>query len=366
MRSAKVGTLSKLCSLYSLFSTTSTTSLFTIKVRLFCTSSSFPSSLPKDSTEVFQKFGCGEAEISKIFDRHPALLRSNPIILSSKLTLLLDLGLTTSDLVKIIQTRPRILSSQFGRGLSERLDVLKDLFKSQEELLKAITRNPSLLTYNQNLMRNCLLQYEKLGLSKQDLVAMLQTRPTLFPRTSFDNEKLQYIKQTGQSKDDKMYKYIVSIIGVSRLNTIREKVMNIEKFGFTNDQVWFLFGKSPLLLTLSADKVHRNMTFVVGTLKLSATVVLQHPFFLYCNLESWLKPRYLVGEKIKFMGLSPELKGPTLLTGMRMREPRFLKVFIDCHPKDVADELIKVYTEAKSIKRLAETSKRYVNKGFPF
>ncbi|KAL5719519.1 hypothetical protein ACHQM5_012283 [Ranunculus cassubicifolius] len=276
--------------------------LSTIKVCLFCSSPSSLSSITKDATEVLQNFGCGEAEISKIFDRHPAVLKSNPIILSSKLNLLLSLGLTASNVVKIIYIRPRILSSRFDRRFSDRVDILKDLFGPREELLKAITRNPSLLTYNHNVIRQSVTQYEQLGVSKQDLVSILLTRPTLFPRTSFDDEKLEYIKKTGYPRDDKMYKYIVSIIGVSRLDTICEKVMNIEKFGLTNDQVWFLFGKSPLLLSLSS------------------------------------------------------LKG---------KHCRFLKAFIHCHPKDVADELINVYTEAKSVKRLAETSRRIVYKGSP-
>ncbi|XWS10358.1 hypothetical protein CRYUN_Cryun39dG0070400 [Craigia yunnanensis] len=84
---------------------------------------------------------------------------------------------------------------------------------------------------------------------------MLMSRPTLIPRTSFNEEKLEYIKKTGVSKGSKMYKYVVTLIGISRIETISEKVTNLEKFGFSEEKVWSLLGRSPLVSTLSVDKV---------------------------------------------------------------------------------------------------------------
>ena len=148
-------------------------------------------------------------------------------------------------------------------------------------LRKAVGRNPSLLRYDfHNSIKPVITLYEEMGVSGDDLIAMLISRPTLIPRTSFNEEKVEYIKKTGVSKGSKMYKYVVALIGISRIETIREKVANLEKFGCSEDEVWSLLGRSPLILTLSIDKVQRNMTFVVGTMKLSPKLVLQHPFFV--------------------------------------------------------------------------------------
>ncbi|KAK6228969.1 hypothetical protein SCA6_017920 [Theobroma cacao] len=117
-----------------------------------------------------------------------------------------------------------------------------------------------------------------------------------------------------------MYKYVVALIGISRIETIQEKVTNLEKFGCSEDEVWSLLGRSPLILTLSVDKVQRNMTFVVGTMKLSPKVVLQYPFLLFCNLESVLKPRVLLAGKLKEMELHPQIKGAMMLRALRMKE----------------------------------------------
>ncbi|EXC10440.1 hypothetical protein L484_008606 [Morus notabilis] len=217
---------------------------------------------PKDSKEVLRNFGCNEEEISKLFLLRPSL--KNPVLpqLQFKLNLLKGLGVTPSDLVRIVNCRPRILSCRINHRFNERFAYFMTLFESKEVLLKAIIRNPSLLTYDfQNMVKPVIAVYKGMGLSKKDLSAMLQLRPTIIPRTSFGDEKMEYIRKTGVSQTSKMYKYVVTLIGVSRLETIRQKVGNLERFGFSEEEVLELVGRSPLLLTLSMDKVQRNMTF---------------------------------------------------------------------------------------------------------
>jgi len=223
------------------------------------------------------------------------------------------------------------------------------LFESREVLAKAIVRNPSLLTYDfHNKVKPVIALYEEMGVSGRDLIPMLLSRPTMIPRTSFDEEKMEYIRKTGISKGSKMYKYVVTLIGISRHETICRKVANLEKFGFSEEEIFSLFGRSPLMMTLSPS------------------VVLRYPFLLYSNLEAVMKPRVLLAGKIQDMGLNFQIKGPTMLRALRMTEKRFLKAFVELHPKDVADELMEFYRNAKGVKRLAEASKKSVTNGFPF
>nr|KJB12870.1 hypothetical protein B456_002G041700 [Gossypium raimondii] len=283
---------------------------------------------PRVSIDIFKQWGCCENDLLKIFSRQPSLRNAQATPLLSKLNLLSSLGLTGSDIVKVVNCRPRFFCS--------RIEFLVNLFGSREMLRKALVRNPSPLTYDFHF----IALYEEIGISGNDLIAMLISRPTLIPTTSFNEEKMEYIKKTGVSKGSKMYKYIVSLIGISRIETIREKVTNLEKFGCSEEDIWSLLGRYPLILTvilkLSVDKVQRNMTFVLGTMKLSPRVVLEHPFFC-CSSTS--KP---------------------------MTENRFLNVFIKCHPQDVANELLEFYKHAKGHKPLAESSKKILRKGFPF
>ncbi|XP_017621400.1 transcription termination factor MTERF9, chloroplastic-like [Gossypium arboreum] len=322
---------------------------------------------PRDSIKIFKQWGCCENDLLKIFSRQPSLRNAQATPLLSKLNLLSSLGLTGSDIVKMVNCRPRFFCSRINNCFDERIELLVNLFGSREMLRKALVRNPSLLTYDfHNTMKPVIALYEEIGISGNDLIAMLISRPTLIPRTSFNEEKMEYTKKTGVSKGSKMYKYVVSLIGISRIETIREKVTNLEKFGCSEEEIWSLLGRSPLILTLSVDKVQRNMTFVLGTMKLSPRVVLEHPFLLFSNLEAVLKPRISWARKLKEMEIDPQIKGSIMLTALRMTENRFLNVFIKCHPEDVANELLEFYKHAKGLKPLAESSKKILRKGFPF
>ncbi|KAM1761657.1 hypothetical protein ACFX12_004394 [Malus domestica] len=321
---------------------------------------------PKNSLQVLKQLGCSDTEISMISTRGPSLLNADANQLECKLKLLTGLGITAPELVKIIIGRPRLLTSRVNHCLDERLEFFMTLFGSREVLVKAIVRNPSLLTYDfQKKIKPAIALYQGVGLSMQDLIQMVLLRPTLIPRTSFDEEKMEYIRKTGLSNGSKMYKHVVTIIGVSRLETIRKKVANLEKFGFSEDEIFSLFAKFPLVLTLSVDKVQRNMTFILGQMKLPATTVLEHPCLVFMNLEDVLKPRVLLARKVREMGLDKKIEGPMMMRAMRMTEKRFLKAFVRCHPKDVADELMEYYKNVKGVKRLAEAS-RTLHQGFPF
>nr|XP_043626767.1 uncharacterized protein LOC122598229 [Erigeron canadensis] len=322
---------------------------------------------PKNCLDLFIAWGCNNKEASQIFERMPSLHKARLDKLQSKLQTLQDLGFTSSDLVKIISCRPRFLSSKFNYYLDERISYLKKLFGSTEILQRAILRNPSILTYDLKTMVEPTVElYKSMGITGNDLVLMLVSRPTVIPRTSLNVEKMDYIRRTRTPKDSKMYKYVVTLMAISRLETIREKIANLEKFGFSEDEVLRLLGISPLVLTLSVDKVQRNMTFLVACMKLPASVVLGHPFLLFINLEKVMKPRMTVAWKIDEMGLAPRIDGPKVLTALRMTDKRFVKAFINCHPPEIAQELMECFVDAKHVKRLAEESKTSLRKGFPF
>ncbi|KAL1553036.1 hypothetical protein AAHA92_13762 [Salvia divinorum] len=321
----------------------------------------------RESAEIFQEWGCSESDVSKIFERRSSLRKMDIHNLRSKLDILSRLGINSADLVKMIHCRPRLLNCRINIDLNERLVYLEGLFGSKEVLVKAIVRNPSLLTYDfHNKVKPVIAMYESLGLSKNDLITVLLSRPTLIPRTNLNEEKIDYIRRTGVSECSKMYKHVVSIVAISRMETIHEKMMNMEKYGLSEDDYLGLIGRSPLVLTLSVDKVQRNMTYVLGTMKLPASVVVHNPFLIFFNLERVLKPRFQIACKIEDMGLAPQIKGPLLLRAMRMSDKRFTKAFISCHPEGVARELLTAYNDAKCVRRLAESSKKNLHTGFPF
>ncbi|CAN1157871.1 Thiosulfate/3-mercaptopyruvate sulfurtransferase 1, mitochondrial [Linum perenne] len=322
---------------------------------------------PKNSMEVFKRWGCSETDLNKIFSRRPALRNAGVPLLEFKLTVLQNLGLKVPDLVQIINCRPHFLSYRMTGSFDEHMGYFMELFGTKESVLKAIVRNPSLLRYDlQNKIKPVVALYESMGISKQSFAKMLLSRPALIARTCFDDEKMECIRKTGVSTSSKMYKYVITIVGISKTETLLGKVANLEKFGFPEEEVWSLVGRSPYLLTLAIDKVQRNMTYIVGTMKLPANVILKHPFLLYANLDTVLKPRILLAGKLEEMGLSPKIEGHNLVRVMKMTEKRLIKVYISCHPEDIVTELMASYEKAKGLRRLAQAAKKSVFERFPF
>ncbi|KAL0396379.1 UNVERIFIED_CONTAM: hypothetical protein Scaly_0086300 [Sesamum calycinum] len=207
-------------------------------------------------------------------------------ILQSKLEILSHLGIKSTDLVRMVHCRPRFLNCKINVWLNERLEYLEALFGSRKVLVKAIVQILLFLPMTSTIKSNLSLPY-----------------------TSDEHGE----------------------------------------HGLLEDEIFGLIGRSPLILTLSIDKVQRHMTFILGTMRLSANVVLRNPFLLYFNLETVLKPRFQLACEIEDMGLVPH-KGPALLRALRMSDKQFISAFITCHPETVAEELITAFKNAKCVR----------------
>lgn len=324
--------------------------------------------------DVFRRWGCTESEVSRILARHPSLSRLRVPLLQAKLEALRGVGVGGPELVKIITCRPRFLCGRVGHGVAARIEFLRStLFPSDDAgaalLLRAVSRNPSLLTYDvEGTMRPCVALYQSLGVDPRALGRLLVSRPTIIPRSALDPEKLDLLRRTRLAPAHPMYKYALSVLAISRLDTLRAKLANLEKFGFSCDDVMGLFARTPNVLTLSVDKVQRNMTYIVGTVKLPPRSVLDEPALLYCNLEKVLRPRHLLVVKLRQMGLrpTPQVKEPYVVKAVRMPERRFLRSFVTCHEDAVATELMEYYENVKGLRRLAESSRSTRRLGFPF
>ncbi|KAI4333300.1 hypothetical protein L6164_018130 [Bauhinia variegata] len=130
-------------------------------------------------------------------------------LLQSKLSLLTGLGVDAHDLVKIINCRPKFLGSRINHHFDEKIAYFLSFFGSKKTLLNAIVRNPSLLLYDFHyVIKPSIAIYEEMGFKKMDLITMILYRATIISRTSFNDEKLEYIHRTGVSKDSNMYKYV--------------------------------------------------------------------------------------------------------------------------------------------------------------
>ncbi|KAL0905863.1 hypothetical protein M5K25_024308 [Dendrobium thyrsiflorum] len=89
----------------------------------------------------------------------------------------------------------------------------------------------------------------------------------------------------------------------------------IQRFGLSKDEVLsYLLARYPSVLTLSIDKVQRNMTYVLGIMKLPVWAVMEEPKLLSFNLDRCLKPQFLILRILQEVGLKPNGKELTMVS----------------------------------------------------
>eukprot|EP01018_Ginkgo_biloba_P011513 Gb_15298 [translate_table: standard] len=309
--------------------------------------------------DFFKKCGCKEEEIGKIMTRHPILLTVNPDrSLEPKVQLLKDFGVAGGDLVKVLTYRPRILSTGLERGLLPRIAFLLDVFQTKEFLAKALVRTPSLLTYDlDKKLKPSLAIWEDSGIFGEELAALLLTRPSLLVRSSLTPAKIDYMQKLGVPKGTKRYKHVLTVVAVSRMETLEDKLQNLVRLGLTSEEARLLFRTSPYIFVFSKEKVQRNMDFIVNTMELPANIVVKRPYLLQLNLERTLIPRFLVLEKIKTLSELPDHKMTSIRTILKMPESTFVEKIVKGHPQSAV--LSQIYEMAlANASRLAKISSK--------
>ncbi|KAK4285673.1 hypothetical protein QN277_002341 [Acacia crassicarpa] len=71
-------------------------------------------------------------------------------------------------------------------------------------------------------------------------------------------------------------------------------------------------------------------------------------------------------KKLQDMDGELEFTPSSIIRAVRMKEHRFVQLFIESQPRQIADELMEFYKKAKEFKRLVGFRKKFVRKGFPF
>ena len=93
---------------------------------------------------------------------------------------------------QLVELGYRIILDYFGCVVQDPRTG-QELGTGHKIVTKAIVRNPLLLTYDfHNIFKLAIALYDEMGVSGQDLIPMLLSWPTMIPRTSFDEEKMEY------------------------------------------------------------------------------------------------------------------------------------------------------------------------------
>ncbi|KAH9323377.1 hypothetical protein KI387_018016 [Taxus chinensis] len=294
---------------------------------------------------MLRKIGFNRDEIAKIMRTQPTLLKTSvERVLEPKIRLLKDLGFEGEKLAKLLRIRPSIMGISLENELLPKMVFLRSIFQSQDSLIKALLRDPSILCYNlEKILKPSLAYWEGCGFQGMELAKFIMINPGVLIRTSLTTAQVDLIDKIAIDKGSKMYKYVVSLVANSRMETLESKIDNLQLCGLSAEETWELVRACPSIFNLSQVHVKEKMEFLVNT-GFSLNFVAKHPRVISMSLERLLKPRFLVLHNMKLTNGEGHFRPERLYTMLMMPEAKFVTEIIKGHHESTA--LWTVYENA--------------------
>ncbi|KAH9323378.1 hypothetical protein KI387_018017 [Taxus chinensis] len=285
------------------------------------------------------KIGFSRDEIAKIMRTQPTLLKTSAKrVLEPKIQLLKDLGFEGGKLAKLLTVRPCIMGISLENELLPKMTFLGRIFQSKDLLIKALLKDPTILCYNlEKILKPLVAFWEGCGFQGTELAKFLAINPGVLIRASLTPVQVDLLHKIAIDKGSKMYKYIVSIVANSRMETLESKIDNLQLCGLSAEETWELARASPSILYLSEENVKEKKKTLVNT-GLSLNFVAKHPRLISTSLEKLLKPRFLVLQNMNFMNGEGHFRPKRLFTMLMMPEAKF-----------VTEKIIKGYHESTTL-----------------
>ncbi|XP_024016712.1 transcription termination factor MTERF4, chloroplastic-like [Eutrema salsugineum] len=267
---------------------------------------------PDSVLSLFRSYGFADSHISNIITGYPLLLIADAeTSIGPKLESLQSRGASTSELTEILSKVPKILGKD--RSFSVYYDFVKEIVEADKSSkFKKLCHSPLPQGSKQeNKIRN-ILALRELGVPQRLLFPLLISRsPHVCGKEKFE-KSLKKVVEMGF--DPTTPKFLEALRSVQRLKeeTIEERVNVYKSLGFAVEDVWAIFKKYPIFLTLSEKKILNSMETSLGlgfTKDEFVLMVKRHPAFIAYSAEMVKKKTEFLVKKMSwpFAGLRPEI-----------------------------------------------------------
>ncbi|GLJ32309.1 hypothetical protein SUGI_0650300 [Cryptomeria japonica] len=197
--------------------------------------------------------------------------------LEPKIKLLEGFGFEGQTLTKLLTRNSSMLGVALENGLLPTMEFLQDVFQSQDVLVKALFRGPYLPSSNlEKTLKPSVTLWEGWGFRGTGLAGFVMIDPRVLLVTSLTPAHVDLIHKIGGDKESKTFKYIVSKVVCSRVETLEAKIENLKLCGLSSEEAWQVFRANPSLLGCSKDNMREKIKFIVNTMELSVNYVVKH------------------------------------------------------------------------------------------
>ncbi|RWW13767.1 hypothetical protein GW17_00022502 [Ensete ventricosum] len=278
------------------------------------------------SIEFFKQSGWSDAQVMKLMQRRPTLLRASvETVLKPRMRCLQDMGFSDTEIVKLVLSSPGLL---YFRDIQARINFWRSLLGSNERLIKACRRRTFLLTYslsqkiepNISVLREC-------GISQQCITELVVREPRLICRSNkYLKESIKHVEDLGVSRDCKIFPRALRSVMISSKSKFDATFETLMSFGWSQPDCVAAFRGYPTIWNFSKKNLCDKMSFLMEEAGCELTYISCRPVLLTHSLEKRLRPRY---EVVNFLEQNKLLdKEHGLLSVVKLSEEKFGKKFL--------------------------------------
>ena len=300
---------------------------------------------PNSVFAFFNSHGFSESQTSKIVRSQPQLLVSDPDkSLLPKLHFFYSKGASNPDVVKIIASCPVILKRSLENQIIPSFNFFKDFFQSEEMTMATVKRFSRVLIVNPHIcVESNINALQESGVPKSNIAALLSLQPRAFMvRPNHFREILEEVKKMGFDPSKTRFPTAVQAMTGMSKSTWERKIDAYKRWGWSEEDIWLAFTKSPWCMIYSEDKIMATMDFFVNKMGRESSLIANRPFLIGLSLEKRIIPRYSVVQVLLSKGLID--KDISLVVLFESTEKMFLEKFVNGY-KEEAPQLLNLYQE---------------------
>ncbi|KAL1213281.1 Transcription termination factor MTEF1 [Cardamine amara subsp. amara] len=313
-----------------------------------------------------------DSQVSTIITTYPRLLILDAEkSLGPRLQFLQTRGASSSELIQIVSTVPKILGKRGHKTISVYYDFIKDTLdhksseKSTQGNLENKIRNLSVLrelglpqkllfsllvsdcglVHGKEKFEDSLKKVVEMGFNPTTANFVLAMRVVHGSRDKTIEEKMDVYERLGLAVGDvwEMFKKAPSSLGISK-----EKIENsIETFlglGFTRDEFAMMVMRYPQCIVYSAEMVKKKNEFFVKKMNWSLKAVVSNPSGFGYSLKKRITPRCNVIKALMSKGLLRS-KPPPMSSVLAITDKDFLNKYVMMHnDKQLVHGLMAIFT----------------------
>ncbi|XP_062232863.1 uncharacterized protein LOC133930213 [Phragmites australis] len=242
--------------------------------------------------------GLSRANIAAVVAADPRLLCADvENNLDKRVATLRDFGLSRSQIARLIMVS-RFRSGTLRRNLTFWLPVLGSI----DKLLQVVKLNVTILSVDpEKASKPNLALLQQCGINVSDFPTFMSrvlTRPHKVVQ-----EAVTQIDKIGVPRSSRMFYYALMAFAIPNEKKLANKFGILEMYGWSQEDVLIAVRKMPGIVTMSDDRLRRNVEFLTRNVGLETHYIAQRPVLIKYSLERRLLPRHCLLKVLKAKGL---------------------------------------------------------------